>query len=266
MSGPSALADGGIPPWTIAVSVGAHLALGVGLVVAEAVFGSADRGAMVPEHTMVMLSPGTLPKQQTILPERPTRTPDAPQVAKADDKAPPPPPKESELKLPDKEPEPEKGKQVDKPVDRTRDRAALLRKARKEALVKDPNAALGDRDQARTSPDGATDGAIGESLDMGNPEFAAWMKAVQPVVESKWVLVEADRRQYAGAKVVVWMRILPDGTIQDPKVTKKCGSPSIDRAALMAVFKTARVKPPPASLRASFEKVGFTMSFTVPSS
>ena len=126
----AALADSGVAPWTVWASLGGHLLLGVGLVLSQGLFGSSSPRSMVPEHTMVMLSPGVLPKQQTILPERPTRTPDAPEVAKAAKDAPPPPPKKSELTLPDKTPEPEKGKEAEKPVDRSRDRAALLRKAR----------------------------------------------------------------------------------------------------------------------------------------
>jgi TonB family protein len=246
--------------------VAAHGILGVGLVVSEAWFGSRDAFSQMPDHTMVMLSTGTLPKQQSILPERPTRTPDAPEVIKASKEAPPPPPKASDLKLPDKEPEKEKGKQVEEPRDRTRDRAALLRKARKEALTKDPTAALGDRDQSRTSPDGGVDGPVGEASVSSDPETAAWWKDAKPAILTKWVIVEADRRQYGGKSIVVRLRILPDGTLKDPKVTQSSGSASLDRAAVMAIYKAGRVKPPPAKLRASFEKVGFNMKFIVPTS
>jgi|GEM_PF-5993524 len=264
MAGPSVLAQRGIAPWTIAASVGFHLALGVGLVAFDTWFRSSEPKSMVPEHTMVMLSAGSLPKQQTILPERPTRTPDAPEVAKAQDAAPPPPPKKSELTLPDKNPEPEKGKEVETPRDRTRDREALLRKARKEALVKDPTAAIGDRDQARTSPDGTSSGPVGEASVNSDPETAKWWKAARPALLSKWVIVEADRRKYAGTTILVHLRILPDGTLKDPKVVKGSGSSSLDRAALMAIYKTARVPAPPKKLQASFEKVGFNVKFTVP--
>lgn len=215
---------------------------------------------------MVMLSAGSLPKQQTILPARPTRTPDAPEVAKASDKAPPPPPQKSELTLPDKKPEPEKGKPVEKPKDRSRDREALLRKARKEALTKDPTAALGDHDQARTSPDGAVDGPVGEASVSSDPETAAWWKDAKPAILTKWVIVEADRRQYGGKSIIVHLRIMPDGTLKEPQVTKSSGSASLDRAAVMAIYKAGRVKPPPAKLRPSFEKVGFNMKFIVPTS
>jgi len=258
----AALSDQGVAPWTVWASVGGHLLLGVGLVVSQGWFGAAPR-SVVPEHTMVMLSPGVLPKQQTILPERPTRTPDTPEVPKTAPDAPPPPPKQSDLKLPDEAPKPEKGKEAEEPVDRTRDRAALLRKAKKQALVKDPNAALGDADQHRTSPDGATSGPVGQALDSSNPEIRAWWTAVEPLILDKWVIVEADRRSHAGKKVVVWMRILPDGTLRDAKVQKKSGVHSIDRAALMAVLKTGRVKPPPASLQRDFRDAGFTMGFVV---
>lgn len=266
MARSSVLARDGIAPWTIVLSVVAHVGFGVGLVVAEGFFGASEPRSMVPEHTMVMLSAGSLPKQQTILPERPSRTPDAPEVAKAADNAPPPPPKQSELKLPEKEPEPEQGKQVEEPKDRTRDRAALLRKARKDALTKDPGAPLGDRDQARTSPDGTSSGPVGEASVSSDPETAAWWKAVKPAILSKWVIVEADRRQFGGKHIVVHLRILPDGSLKDPKVVQSSGSSSLDRAAVMAIYKAARVKPPPAKLQASFEKVGFNMKFNVPTS
>lgn len=261
----ASLAEAGVAPWTLWVSIGGHVLLGVGLVVSQGLFGDRAPRSMVPEHTMVMLSPGVLPKQQTILPERPTRTPDAPEVAKAAPDAPPPPPKKSELTLPDEAPEPEKGKEVDKPVDRSRDRAALLRKAKKQALVKDPNAAIGPTDQHRTSPDGATSGPVGQALDASNPEIRAWWTSVEPVILDKWVIVEADRRAHAGKKVVVWMRIMPDGTLKNAKVQKKSGVHAIDRAALMAVLKTGRVTPPPASLQRDFQEAGFTMGFVVDS-
>ena len=263
MARPVALVEQGIAPWTIALSVGAHVALGVGLLVAEGLFGNPSPQSMVPDHTMVLLSAGSLPKQQSILPERASRTPDAPQVQKAEKKAPPPPPKASELKVPEKEPEPQKGKEVEKPKDRSRDREALLRKARKEALVKDPNAPIGDHDQARTSPDGTTDGPVGEASVSSDPETAKWWKVVQPTILSKWVIVEADRRKYAGKHITVHLRILPDGTLKDPKVVQSSGSSSLDRAAVMAIYKAARVQPPPAKLQASFEKVGFNMKFNI---
>jgi protein TonB len=266
MAGPSALTRQGIAPWTIAASIGAHVVLGGGLLVAELWFGERAPKSMVPEHTMVMLSAGSLPKQQSILPERPTRTPDAPEVVKAEKEAPPPPPKESELKVPDKKPEPEKGKEVERPKDRTRDREALLRKAKKEALTKDPTAAIGDRDQARTSPDGTASGPVGEASVASDPETAAWWKAAKPDILGKWVIVEADRRSHGGASILVHVRILPDGTLKDPKVVKGSGSSSLDRAAVMAIYKAGRVKPPPEKLRASFDKVGFNIKFDVPTS
>ncbi|HCH66638.1 MAG: hypothetical protein CL927_14905 [Deltaproteobacteria bacterium] len=266
MGRPSKLGSPGIAPWTIALSIGGHAVLAIGLGVAEAWFAARNASSRLPEHTMVMLSAGALPKQQTILPERPTRTPDAPEVVKASDKAPPPPPKESELQLPDKKPVPEKGKEVEKKRDRSRDREALLRKARKEALTKDPTAALGDHDQSRTSPDGTVTGPVGEASVSSDPETAAWWKDAKPAILTKWVIVEADRRQYGGKSIVVHMRILPDGTLKDPKVTTTSGSASLDRAAVMAIYKAGRVKPPPAKLRPSFEKVGFNMKFIVPTS
>jgi protein TonB len=266
MAGPSVLAKQGIAPWTVAVSLGAHVVLGLGLLLSEHLFGSWEPRSMVPEHTMVMLSAGSLPKQQTILPSRATRTPDAPEVAKAKADAPPPPPKKSELALPDKEPEAQKGAEAEKPRDRSRDREALLRKARKDTLVKDPNAPVGTRDQSRTSPDGTTDGPVGEASVSSDPETARWWKDVKPAILSKWVIVEADRRQYAGKHIVIHLRILPDGTLKDPKVTQSSGSASLDRAAVMVIYKAARVKAPPAKLQASFEQVGFNMKFNVPTS
>ena len=83
MARPSKLRPQGIAPWTIALSIGGHAVLAVGLGLAEAWFASRSASSRLPEHTMVMLSAGALPKQQTILPERPTRTPDAPEVLRA---------------------------------------------------------------------------------------------------------------------------------------------------------------------------------------
>ena len=83
---------------------------------------------------------------------------------------------------------------------------------------------------------------------------------------SPWVIVEADRRQYGGKSIIVHLRIMPDGTLKEPQVTKSSGSTPLDRAAVMAIYKAGRVKPPPAKLRPSFEKVGFNMKFIVPTS
>lgn len=262
MTGLSTSGQAGLSPWAIGASIGAHIVLVGGLIAAEALFGPSDtERSMVPEHTMVLLMPGSAPKQQTILPERPTRTPDAPEVVETAPKADKPPPKQSELAHPEKK-KPEEGKKVDKPRDRSRDREALLKKARKEALVKDPNAALGDRDQARTSPNGSASGTPGQGLDESDPEFAAWLKATRPALLENWVVIEADRRAHSSAKVIIWLQIKPDGTLDAPKVHRTSGVASIDRAAVMAVFKTRKVAPPPARLQADFAR-GLTITFNV---
>ncbi len=252
-----------ISPASIVVSIVGHFALAGGLMAADAWLGGDHSNAsMVQEHTMVMLTPGVAPKQKSILPERPTRTPDPPKVAKAAPEAPPPPPKQSDLVLPSKDPPPEKGKEDPKPVDRSRDREALLRQTQKQALVKDPTAALGDKDQARTSPDGASEGTPGQGIDESDPEFAAWQDAVRKSLLESWVVVEADRRANPNAKVVVWLIISPDGTMKDPKVRKSSGVSSIDRAAVMAVYKAIRVKAPPSRLQEAVSK-GLTITFDI---
>ena len=44
---------------------------------------------------------------------------------------------------------------------------------------------------------------------------------------------------------------MEDGTMKNPKIIKKSGDSSFDRAAIMAIHKTIKIPPPPEKWRDS---------------
>ena len=119
-----------VPTWELALSV-----LGHGLLLV--VIGSGERCTrpgepLIDMSKVMMVEAVALPKQTTALPQKAMHTEEAIAGSKSES-AVPTPPHQSDLALHSKDAPEAKGV----PKDRTADREALLREARKEALLKD---------------------------------------------------------------------------------------------------------------------------------
>lgn len=258
-----------IPPWTIAASVIGHFVV-VGAVVVADTWLSPDEPVPLFQEAVQVNLVAALPQQQGIMVDKPSRTPDPPkgaQKAAATPDAPPPPaPKPDQLVMKDPEKPPEKGKPEPKaevkpkgepvPKDHSKSRAELLREQQKQVALKDMSAPLGSVDRHRTAPDGvsAEDAVLGAGGAMNDPVYAAYYKKIRPLVFEQWTVMEGDRRAHPSAKVVLSLKIAPDGTLQDPKVYKTSGVSAIDKAAVMAIYKLRQLPPPPAKYAAGWAK------------
>jgi TonB family protein len=275
-----------VAPWTVALSLFGHVGLVVAVVVAEHILPHDPPAPLVQPVVMLDLV-SALPKQQGLMVDKPSRTPDPPQggppepapeppapappaeppkpdqLVIKDPKAPPKPDPDAKKADPPKDPKPAKvekppekppEKEVGKPVDRTRDRAELLRQAAKEQALKDMTAPLGAEDRVRTSPDGVdpSQAVLGPGGAMNDPVYAAYYNKVRPLVLDKWTVIESDRVAHPNAVVVLALKIAADGTLTDPKVLKSSGVAAIDKAALMAIYKLARLPAPPAKYAAGW--------------
>lgn len=249
-------AKGTIQPWTIVVSILGHVGIFAAVVAADRLLAPSEPAPLFQESVQVDLI-SVLPKQQGIMVDKPSRTPDPVEGVKTPEAPPPPtPPKPDQLTIKDPEKEKPKGETKPKPKDHSRDRDALLREAMKKKALKDMSAPIGDTDQHRTSPDGvdAAEAVLGPGGAMNDPVYAAYYKKIRPLVLDQWTVMEGDRRAHPSAKVVLSLKIAADGTLQDPKVHKSSGVAAIDKAAVMAIYKLRKLPPPPAKFAAGWAK------------
>jgi hypothetical protein len=134
------------PTWEIGASIGVHVLL-LGLVAAGQMWDN-DSHMFDPKDVMAVQAVA-LPKANKRMPERPTRTPDPPKGETVQSKVPPPPPTASDMALKKKKPAKTKGA-----PDRSTDRAKLLNRIKRQALLKDASAALGNKDRVQTDKTG----------------------------------------------------------------------------------------------------------------
>ncbi|MCB9777924.1 MAG: TonB family protein [Alphaproteobacteria bacterium] len=254
--------------WEVPASVALHVLLALLIFLAQCGSCAGEPPLVNPDNVM-RVSAVALPKQTGRLPDKPSRTPDNPVAAK---EAPPEPvaeapkgqadaakpvPNASDMSL--QKDEPRKGTTKD----RTDAREALLNSARREALVKDPNAPLGDTDRPRTSPDGVSiDEAIfGPGGDgINDPELARWKVQAEEALRANWTPLPATVAGHPDYVVYLVVPVGPDGKLGKPQVYKGTGDSGFDRSAIMAVMKTGRVPPPPEKWRGSTTK-GVVMEF-----
>ena len=193
-----------------------------------------------------------LPKSTTRMPDRPTRTVEAPKGDTPKAKAPPPPPTASDMALRKKEAPKKKGQ-----VNKTDAREELLNKIRREALLKDATAAIGNRDRVATDKDGVDpkDAVIGP---MGagrmDPELARYVGQCRNRILPNWNPLPAILAAHPEYTVVVSVSVGESGALGSPTIVKGSGDASFDRSAISAVVRTGRFPAPPARYAASAAK------------
>jgi TonB family protein len=235
------------PSWEVAASVGLHAVTFAALAVGER-FTRQPPPLINPDEVMIVRAVA-LPKQSTRLPDRPTRAPDPVQGASLDAPAPPPPPTASDMAL--HEPDAPKEQGVPDRVDRSTEREALLREAKRKALV-DRSAPLGAEDRTRTDPDGVdiSEAVLGPGgAGPMDPEWARYEDACIARIMPNWTPLPATVASHPEYKVVLDVRIATDGTISEPRVLQGTVDASFDRTALMALHKTGRLPAPPDRFR-----------------
>lgn len=95
---------------------------------------------------------------------------------------------------------------------------------------------------------------------LASPEFIAYMNALEEHIKAgwRWGLPTEERLQ---AQVLVV--ILPNGVVQDARVSRSSGNAKFDESALRAVFKASPVPPPPQTLYDKFREVRITFDPSV---
>jgi len=92
-----------------------------------------------------------------------------------------------------------------------------------------------------TAPEVAIGGSGVTGLEGGDFPYSLYIQGMHRKIGSNWF-----RPQVAGgATVIVYFRILRDGTITEAKVEKPSGNPTFDRAALSAVRSSSPLNPLP---------------------
>ncbi len=262
------------PTWEIGASVGLHVLVFAGALLGANIAGS-DESPMIDPSNVMIVNAVALPMQTTRMPELPSRTPDAPpqvETPAAPDPVPaavespvepPPPVPSSDMALVTPETPKPKTQGDSTPKPRTDEREALLRQAKKEALIKDPGAPLGAVDRPRTSPNGVdiSQAIFGTGSDgINDPELARWKVAVETAIRVNWTPLPTTVSAHPEYVVYVVVPIDENGKLGTPKVYQGTGDGGFDKSAIMAVMKTGKVAPPPAKWQDS-TKAGVVLEF-----
>lgn len=251
------------PTWEVGASLGLHALLAAALFVGERLL-NADSKPLIDPSQVMMVTAVALPKQTTRLPDRPTRTPDPPKAPTPEPSpTPPPPPTASDLVL-HKEDAPKPSGAPESPPDRSQDRDELLREMRKQQLLKDMSAAVGDVDRPRTDPNGVDpeDAILGAGVGVPmDKEAAAWWSKTRPLVWANWTPLPAIIAAHPEYVTVIRVKVGADGTLSDAEIAKRSGDASFDNSARLAVLKTGRVPPPPAKFAEAWANEGTQLAF-----
>lgn len=236
------------PTWEFAASIGLHL--GLVLLALGAQYLQPEPEPMIDLSKVIQVQAVALPKSTSAMPDRPSRTPDPPKGATKSE-VPPPPPTASEMVIHKDDAPTPKGE--DTPKDRTNDREALLNAARREALVKDPNAPLGDEDRTRTDPNGVDpkDAIFGAGSGNIDPELAKYIAACRAAILPNWTPLPATIAARPDLSVQIVVEVSSEGKMGESQVYKSSGDSGFDRSAVLALAKTGKLPSPPARFRDS---------------
>ncbi len=91
-----------------------------------------------------------------------------------------------------------------------------------------------------TAPDVAIGGSAVTGVEGGDFPYALYLQGMHRNIGNKWV-----RPNMNGPTVVIYFRILRDGTIRDARVHTSSGNATFDRAALSAVRSASPLNPLP---------------------
>ncbi len=204
-----------------------------------------DRAAKKPRSS----SPP--PKKETVIdtpkpPEVKTK-PDQMVIKKEEKK---PEPKEEKKPKPkeEKQPSPKEEKESNK-----QSREELMRQLKREDALKSlENAPDGPVDREATSQEGSEkvtkgSGAVGPT----DPILSAYIEASRNTILPNWTPLPSTIAEHPEYEVVLKVQVMEDGTMKNPKIIKKSGDSSFDRAAIMAIHKTIKIPPPPEKWRDS---------------
>ncbi len=107
-------------------------------------------------------------------------------------------------------------------------------------------------------PGTTTDIAIGGSgvtgIEGGDFPYALYLQGMHRRIGNAWI-----RPSINGATVIIFFRVLRDGTITDAKVATPSGNPTFDRAALSAVRSSSPLNPLPFAY--SGKELGIYLTF-----
>lgn len=105
-----------------------------------------------------------------------------------------------------------------------------------------------------TAPEVAIGGSGVTGIEGGDFPYALYIQGMHRKIGSQWF-----RPQVApGATVIIYFRILRDGTITEAKVETPSGSPTFDRAALSAVRSASPLNPLPFAYSGNYLGVHLT--------
>jgi TonB family protein len=239
------------PTWEIPVALAGHGLAAAILIVAE--MWAADTAPLInPDEVMIAVATAALPRSTSRMPEKAQRAPDPPKGVPDEVAPPPPPPTASDMVIPDKEAPKAKGAEKPKPTN-DKKREELLRKQRREALLRDASAEVGTEDRVATDPNGVDpkDAVLGAGAALGDPELGRYIEELRSAVLPHWTPLPSTVQAHPDYAVIVGVRVSESGALSSPRVVQGSGDASFDRAAVLALTKTGRVPPPPAKYRDS---------------
>ncbi len=237
------------PTWEIGASIGVHM-LVLGLVWAGQ-FWTSSSPLFDPKDVMAVQAVA-LPKANKRMPDRPTRTAAPPKGDSPSAKAPPPPKTASDMALRKKKAAKKQGA-----PNRSDDRAELLNKMKREALLKDASAALGRKDRVQTDKDGVDpeDAVIGPiGAGRMDPELARYVSQCRSRILPNWNPLPAILAAHPEYSVVVSVEVSSSGALGTPEIVKSSSDASFDRSAISAVARTGSLPAPPPRYAASAAK------------
>jgi TonB family protein len=226
------------PTWEFPVSIGFHGLLFLVLMLARC---ESTHAPLIPDQEIIMVELPGPARQTTAMPQKAERAPPPPSGVQ---EAPPPPPNQSELAIQTPEAPKEQGVPKEDPREKAK-REALLNELRRQQMIQDLNAPVGEENRAATSPDGNTDeGSTGSGA--SENEKSKWAAEATKIVRANWhpllSICQAD------PKLNVTIRVTVDGQgnqIKEPTVEKTSNNESLDGSALRAVEQSGKLPPTP---------------------
>ena len=244
------------PTWEIGASIGVHA---LGLMLIWLGQSCSTHSPMFDPKDVMAVQAVALPKANKRMPDRATRTPDPPKGDAVSATAPPPPKTASDMALRKKTAKKKKGA-----PDRSTDRAELLNKLKREALLKDASAALGRTNRVQTDKDGVDpDEAVVGPPGAGrmDPELARYVASCRRRILPNWNPLPAILAANPDYSVMVSVEVDANGNMGTPTVVRSSSDPSFDRSAISAIARTGSLPPPPPRYAASAAKgVAITLS------
>jgi colicin import membrane protein len=244
------------PTWEIGASIGVHV-LVLGLIWVGQ-FWQNSTPLFDPKDVMAVQAVA-LPKANKRMPDRPSRTAAPPKGDAVAAKKPPPPKTASDMAHREKKAAKRQGA-----PNRSDDRAELLNKLRREALLKDASAALGRKDRVQTDKDGVDpkDAVIGPvGAGRMDPELARYVSQCRSKILPNWNPLPAILAAHPDYSVVVSVSVGANGALGKPNIIKTSTDASFDRSAISAVVRTGSLPaPPPRYAESAAKGVMITLS------